>query len=289
LTLQRYKGAMPTRRPPTLPNFKRPPVSEVVLSIQFASLDQLNGPFIGLFWTSLRSQYPSIAEQGEIQPVFETFGTPAAQSIRFQALLSPPMPRFWLQKEGMPDLLQIQRDRLMHNWRRTADDAVYPRYEKLRDRFEREVLKFSKFLDKEGLGRLEINQCEVSYINMIDSVPSGGDLHSSLDEISPLWAGLTTDRVPGDVENSLVQMRYFLNDENEKIGRIHVLMQPAFLPSDLKPVFRVELTARGRPPGSSIEEAFGLLDLERDAVVRTFAAVTTPEMHKLWGRTDAQR
>lgn len=277
-------------RPGHLPNFKKPPINEVVLSIQFASLANLKSPHIGLFWRSVRSTYPDISEQGEVPPVFETFGTPAAQrpTVSFQALLSPPMPRFWLQKEGMPDLLQVQRDRLMHNWRKTAENVVYPRYEKVRARFEQEIKKFSDFLETEKIGKLEVNQCEVTYINLIDSVPGSDDLHTSLDEISPLWSGLTTERAAGEIENSLVQMRYFLNDGNERVGRIHVLMQPAFRQSDLNPVFRVEITARGRPHGTSIVEAFELLDLERDAIVKTFAAVTTPKMHKLWERTDVQ-
>jgi uncharacterized protein (TIGR04255 family) len=280
---------MPARRP-ALPNFKNPPVNEVVLSIQFATLEKLRGPHVGLFWKSLRSQYPDISEQGEIPAVFETFGAPAAQqAFRLQTFLAPPTPRFWLQKEGKPDLLQIQRDRLIHNWRQGPEHPVYPRYENVRTKFEKEVKKFAEFLDKEELGELEANQCEVTYINIIDTVPSGGDLHTCLDEITPLWSGLTSDRVPGDIENTLVQIRYFLSDGDEKIGRIHVSLQPAFQPSDLKPIFRVEITARGKPRGGSMEEAFNLLDLERSAVVRTFAAVTTTEMHELWGRTDAQR
>jgi uncharacterized protein (TIGR04255 family) len=275
-------------RPANLPNFKNPPINEVVLSFQFASLEKLKSPHIGLFWKSMRSQYPDISEQGEVPPVFETFGAPEMQRISFQAFAAPPMPRFWLQKEGLPDLLQIQRDRLMHNWRQMPEPTPYPRYEKVRAKFQREVHKFEEFLKSEKLGKLEINQCELTYINFIEEVPNGPDLHACLELISPLWSGITSDNAPGQMENSLVQLRYFLDDENERVGRIHVLMQPAFRPSDLKPVFRIEITARGRPHGSTVAEAFELLDIEREAVVRTFAAVTTPEMHKLWGRSDAQ-
>ena len=275
-------------RPKNLPDFKKPPINEVILSFQFASLEKLKGPYVGLFWKSLRSQYPDISEQPEVAPVFETFGAPeGARLIAFQAFSSPPTPRFWLQKEGLPDLLQIQRDRIMHNWR-WMPEKVYPRYEKVRSKFEKEVQKFEDFLKAERLGKLDINQCEVTYVNLIENIPSGLDLHGSLEEISPLWSGITSDRAPGEIENSVVQMRYFLDDEGERLGRIHVVMQPAFRQSDLRPVFKVEITARGKPRGSSVAEAFDLLDIERQAVVRTFAAVTTPEMHELWGRTDVK-
>jgi uncharacterized protein (TIGR04255 family) len=286
--VEKTPSSMPNR-PKNLPDFRNPPVNEVVLSFQFASLEKLKSPYVGLFWKSLRSQYPDISEQGEVQPVFETFGAPEVQTrIGFQAFLSPPMPRFWLQKEGQPDLLQIQRNRLMHNWRQTPEPRVYPRYEKIRAKFQKEIQKFEDFLKNEELGKLEVNQCELTYINLIEEVPGGVDLHACLEEISPLWSGITSDQAPGEIENSVVQLRYFLDDGNERLGRIHVWMQPAFRQTDLKPLFRVEITARGRPHGSSVAEAFELLDLERQAVVRTFAAVTTPEMHKLWGRTDVQ-
>jgi uncharacterized protein (TIGR04255 family) len=277
-------------RPKTLPDFKKPPVNEVVLSFQFATLEKLKSPYIGLFWKSLRSQYPDISEQPEVQPVFETFGSPEMmqQRVSFQALLSPPMPRFWLEKEGQPDLLQIQRDRIMHNWRQTPEPSVYPRYEKVRAKFQKEVQKFEDFLAAEDLGTLQVNQCEVTYINLIDEIPTESNLHTGLDQISPLWAGITSDQAPGEIENSLVQMRYLLDDGGERVGRIHVSMQPAFRPLDLKPVFRVDITARAKPRGASVVDAFNLLDVERDAVVRTFAAVTTPEMHELWGRTDVR-
>jgi uncharacterized protein (TIGR04255 family) len=176
----------------------------------------------------------------------------------------------------------------MHNWRQTPTDSVYPRYEKVRAKFQNEVQKFEDFLASEELGKLEVNQCEVTYINLIEEVPDGSDPHANLEEVSSLWAGITSDTPPGEIENSLVQMRYYLNDGTERIGRIHVIMQPAFRQEDLKPIFRVEITARGRPRGSSVGEAFDLLDLEREAIVRTFAAVTTPEMHELWGRTDVK-
>src|ERR1035437_4694270 len=98
-------------RPKTLPNFRTPPVNEVVLSLQFATLDKLKSPYVGLFWKSLRSRYPNISEQPPVAPAFETFGAPEMQrmGISIQALLAPPMPRFWMEKEGQPDLLQLQR------------------------------------------------------------------------------------------------------------------------------------------------------------------------------------
>jgi hypothetical protein len=110
---------VPMKRPRgNLPEFSRPPLSEVVLSIQFASLTELKGIHLGLFWKGFRKQYPDVSEQPPIQTVFETFGVPQTpHAIQLQAFMSPPMPRYWFEKKGEPDLLQIQHDRLVHNWR----------------------------------------------------------------------------------------------------------------------------------------------------------------------------
>src|SRR6266478_6911670 len=103
-------------RPSDLPDFDRPPVNEVILSIQFAALEKMKSAHIGLLWARFRAQYPDVIEQGPINAVFETFGAPPLPGppIRFEQFLSPPMPRYWFEKSGTPDLLQVQQDRIIH-------------------------------------------------------------------------------------------------------------------------------------------------------------------------------
>jgi len=273
-----------------LPDFSDPPVEEVLLSLQFAAITDLKTAHVGVYWEGIRKRYPFTSEQPEVNPVFETFGTiPQTQpNISLQTFMAPPMPRFWFENApGGPELLQIQRDRLMRNWRKGDGKAPYPRYEAIRRSLQQEAQEYSAFLKKENLGELLVNQCEVTYINIVEDLPGKSDLHGALNSISPLWSGLTTDDPPGEVENSLVQIRYILSRNGERVGRIHVSMQPAFRPADFKPVFRIEITARGRPTGSTLKDAFEMLDFEREAVVKTFASVTSTEMHKLWKRNDA--
>ncbi|MGZ8300004.1 MAG: hypothetical protein ACXWU5_06290, partial [Rhodoplanes sp.] len=63
-----------------------------------------------------------------INAVFETFGTPPqpGSAIQFEQFLSPPMPRYWFEKSGTPDLLQVQQDRIIHNWRKQEGELIYP-------------------------------------------------------------------------------------------------------------------------------------------------------------------
>jgi uncharacterized protein (TIGR04255 family) len=274
-----------------LPDFKLPPIDEVVLSIQFATLQGFKSVHAGLFWKSIRSKYPNVAEHPPLQSVFETFGTPPSlPGARIQLMVTPPTPRFWFEKEGKPDLLQLQLDRIVHNWRKREREQVYPRYEAIRGRFEAEVATFAKFLATERLGELRPNQCEVTYINLIE-LPDGEDPQPKLHEITPLWLGPPSTSFPSEFENALIQSQFLLKESGDEspVGRIYVNFQPAVRQTDLTPVVRLEITARAKPRQESITDAFRLLDHERSAVVQTFAAVTTSEMHKIWGRTDASR
>jgi len=71
-------GKMIKRRPADLPDFERPPVTEVVLSLQFASLPGLKNVHAGLLWQHFSTRYPNVEEYPPIAPVFETFGLPTA-------------------------------------------------------------------------------------------------------------------------------------------------------------------------------------------------------------------
>jgi uncharacterized protein (TIGR04255 family) len=274
-------------RPSGLPDFKHPPIDEVVLSLQFASLENFKSTHVGLFWKSIRAKYPSVTEQVPLAPAFETFGTPPAPNVpSVQFHMMPVTPRFWFEKAGEPNLVQLQQDRIVHNWRKREQQPIYPRYEAIRRSFESEIGAFTRFLSTERLGELRPNQCEVTYINIID-MPDGSNPHLRFGDVTPLWSLNPGEPIPGEFEHALLQARFILGDNGKPWGRIYVNFQPGVRQNDLSPVIRLEITARGKPKEETISEALRLLDQERIAVVRTFAAVTTPEMHKAWGRIDA--
>jgi uncharacterized protein (TIGR04255 family) len=275
------------RRTPGLPNFTRPPVTEAVLSIQFAALPAMRTVHAGLYWQSIRTEYPKTSEQGPVPPAFETFGgTPTIPSFQVHALLVPPMPRHWFETESGEHLVQLQPDRIIHNWRQRNLEMQYPRYETVRERFAPEVDKLAALLRNEQIGEIRPNQCEVTYINTI-SLSDGTNPQQHLDRITPLWSGKTNERFLPDSENTSIQTKYVLKRGDAPFGRVYVSFIPAFRAADHSPVLQLEISARGRPTEETLPAAFELLDEERDIVVRTFAAVTTAKMHKEWGRNDA--
>lgn len=271
-------------RPSDLPDFERPPVNEVVLSLQFASLEQLKSAHIGFLWAKLKERYPVVTEHAPIDPVFETFGAPkgALQTqISFQQFTSPPLPRYWFEApEG--SLFQVQQDRIIYNWRRR--ESPYPRYEALREEFAKNLATFEEFLREQDLGSVRFNQSEISYINTID-LPGGDDPHAAIEQVTSVWQKLDTD--DRDLEDVFFRARYLMRKAGDPYARLHVTLLPAVRTATQAHVVRLEMTFRGKPESEDATTAFALLDDGRAAIVRAFAQMTTPEMHKHWGRTDA--
>ena len=58
--------------------FDRPPLNEVVLSLQSESVKGFTTPYSGLFWGRIRDCYPETQTQPPLDPVVERFeGAPA--------------------------------------------------------------------------------------------------------------------------------------------------------------------------------------------------------------------
>jgi uncharacterized protein (TIGR04255 family) len=272
-----------------LPTFRHPPVTEVVLSIQFAACPSLRSVHAGLYWEKIRSDYPRVSEQVAIAPVFETFGgrPPSTPSFQVQTLLAPPMPRHWFESETGEHLVQLQPDRILHNWRQQAS-LEYPRFEAIRPKFAAEVAELEAFFGEEKIGIIQPNQCEVTYINTI-ALPDGANPHENLKVITPLWSGDSSDRYLPELETATIRTAYVLKRNGAPYGRVYVNFVPAFRVADASPVVQLEITARGRPAADTVPAAFDLLNEEHEVVVRTFAAVTSPTMHKQWGRADVDK
>jgi uncharacterized protein (TIGR04255 family) len=220
--------------------------------------------------------------------MFETFGgIRAAPTIQVQTLFTPPMPRYWFERPGEPDLLQLQQDRLLRNWRQAPDNSwVYPRYEPIRDALHKDMEEFQDWLRSEELGEVIPNQCEVTYINII-RLPDASNPHTQLHRISNVWSDKITLPQSQTLEHSNVQLVSVFEHEGKQAGRTYTIFQAAFTQVSSEPVVKLDITVRGKPHGETVPAAFDFLDLAREQVVKTFASITTEEMHKFWERTDA--
>jgi uncharacterized protein (TIGR04255 family) len=278
---------VPFKLPDDLPSFERPPVTEVVLSIQFASIPGFTTLHAGLLWQEFRQEYPKVSEQAPLGPAFETFGAgmPPAMPFRIGTFVVPPAPRYWFESEHGVHLLQLQQDRLIHNWRKLTSEDVYPRYPSIRETFYRELGIVSAFLARENLGPIQPNQCEVTYTNII-VLPDGANPVTHVERITPLWGGWNHDEDLAPLESATLNCRYVMRVSDATICRVYTDIQPAILVADGSAALRMDILVRGKPPEPTVEGAFWLLDAARCGVVRTFDRVTTDEMHVVWGKNN---
>jgi len=272
------------RRPTHLPDYKAPPVNEVVLGIQFAELKQLGSVHAGLFWSRIRSKFTKAAEQPPLPKTFEMFGSDLRMMMTPTMELSPmpPMHRYWFIDEGEAELIQLQRDRLFHNWRKTTSDAEYPHFEAISDSFRQSVRLLEQFLHDERLGTLECNQCEVTYINHI-AVQADEGFSAATKRVFGEWFALDAPAFKS-LEDTAIALKYQISIDGKVRGRLHVSIQPAVQATG-QSLLVMELTARGRPVSDDAEGYLSFMRHAREAIVMKFTKLTSKEMHKAWGRT----
>lgn len=266
-----------SRRKLSRVNFENPPVIEVAVAVQFDAITRLTTPQLGAFWQSLSGEFPRVEEYVARPPTFETFPQQhlPVERLQFQIGGKAPVSRCWFVSEDDSRLIQIQADRFVFNWRKRS--AEYPRYEYVRQQFDKFLAVFRAFVDDHELGEIHPNQCEVSYVNRIDGTSP------DLARVSPLWAGHHTTDFLGEPQSIRTATSYKIQTEgeDEPEGRLHVTQRYDIEPD---PHILLTMVARGAPRPATWEGVSNFLDLGHDWIVHGFLAVTTLEMQDSWGR-----
>jgi uncharacterized protein (TIGR04255 family) len=272
-----------TERPADLPDFANPPVTEVVMGVQFDALEGFLAPHLGLVWSEFKSEFPIVEEHPPLEPVFEMFPSNPNlfAAIKLELITAAQLPRIFFVNQQRTELLQFQRDRLVHNWRKVGEGDQYPRFERMLETFKRGLGRVSEVLNNEKLGAIVPNQCEVSYINQIPAAPDERPFQT-LDRIFGRFSNLSLSDL-GPPEDARFLSRYVIVEKSSPIGRLIVSAEPARRPDGTQ-IVQLTLTARGRPFGPSLQDVEEFLERGRFHVVRAFAQLTSGEMHKIWGR-----
>ena len=260
-----------------LPDFDNPPVVETVLSAQFERLPAMRSVHFGLFWQRVRDRFPSTEDHPTLAPIVEP-ATPPLVELRFEVQETLLLPRLWLLNSAGTEMMQIQNDRFIKNWRKGDENEEYPRYAKtIKPAFERDFREFLAFLADENLGAAKVNQCEVTYVNHIVA----GEGWSNWEEIDKVFTFRMLPPAvpyPGQAEDISFRARFpIVGPTKEWIGRLHVDVQPAIRRSDNKPIYAMNLTARG-----IFGQVYDFFDIGHRLVVKSFEHLTTERMHRIW-------
>lgn len=253
------------------------------VSLQFSNPGVGDAEALGSFWPQIRENYPNLERQAPITAASEDFGFPPPQpSVQFEfgvGSASPPQ-RYWFLSADGHDLVQVQHDRLVVNWRRLATDQPYPRYDHVRDSFCR---VYPVFIDAIGV-QPSVSWCEVSYINEIEAPADSGHGHMELSRVLRLVAQEEIREFRPAPEDTQYQERYILRDgKQEPYGRLYISATPAFRTTTNVPLYIINMLVRGRPQSDSFDSLLDFFDKGRALIVQSFKEITTREMHNRWG------
>ncbi len=268
-----------------LPSYRTPPLVEVVLGVQFEPLPGLGVARLGQYWTTLGSAYPHTRHVAPLTPVFERFGADAFGQgpPGIQIDLGSPLPRLWCIAADESQLVQVQADRFLFNWRRSRDEQLYPRYPILRDRFAEEYEKFAAFVEREALGSVQANQCEVAYINhLVDG--DGWSGFSDLQGKLKLLRSAASSSVLGRPEQVRAEFAFLFPDEHEPRGRLRVRFEQGRRLEDGRNMMALDLSARGAPTSPGIVQVLDFLDMGRSMIVRSFDDLVEEGLQRAWGK-----
>lgn len=268
-------------RPEDLPEFSAPPVVEVVLGLQFEPIRGFRQAHFGMYWEMIREDYPLTVDHGRLETRVEPLeGKRPGPTFQVEMLDSPPTHRTWFMSDDDERLIQLQDDRFIHNWRHRG--GPYPRFERLKEQFWAAFQALGETIDRLELDRPRPRQVEVSYINWIDEHPEtflrpAGESSIDVEGVGPQpelqqWLG-----------------RYSVHSDGVQVGRLTIESKPGARRADdrmetghlLSLTYLAPLAAHSDPDTADEHFARG-----RDAIVRSFAAITDESMHAgdHWGR-----
>lgn len=266
-----------------LPEYRNPPVIEVVCGLTFTPLQRFQAVHIGLLWEQIRSGFPKVEEHPPLTTQVEQLDLPTAPTSEFELMATPPLPRVWFLDEPGNGILQVQRDALLHNWRKLSPEDQYPRFKNVFASFTKHLETFTRFVADNQLGAITPVQCELTYVNHIfpNALWSEG---KSVGVLFPDFAwNDSTKRFLPIYEGSNWRSAFRLPD---RLGRLHANLQLGVLRPTGKALLALEMKARGVTDPNSLERMASWFEVAHEWIVRGFTDMTSERAQKeLWGRT----
>lgn len=260
-----------------LPRYSNPPVVETVIGVQFAPLVGYSSVFAGRFWSiHLGQEWAKSTEAPRIMDQFERFDDKALWTpLTFT--VQPGLPnRVQFTSANEDRMIQIQDSRFILNWRKKADRA-YPTYETLLTEFVALFRKFATFASEAGLGNIEPNGWEVTYVNHIPR----GDLWNSVSDFSKIVPGLSAIGASGfNLETMSADWRYTLPNER---GRLYTSVRH-ILADNISEAMMIQLVVRGGIDPEKQQSLKDGLELGHEAAARCFVALTSSAAQACWGK-----
>lgn len=269
-----------------LPSFGSPPIDEVAIAVQFQGIDHFSLAY-GAFYERVRQHLPTYEEHEPIAVQFETFGRSQEAGPEI-SLESISLRRGWYISADGHELVQLQPNRFVQNWRRLSGVGCYPRFPAIFEQFCENLSILKEVLADLRLEKPLINQADVNYFNNIELL-DGEDYPAAFQRVFgwPEVRGLTNElggfRLEAEACSLNLAIKVYSPDSVTPCARLVATALPAETDSGKK-IVRFQLRFRGPPPhieNNGLEE---FLLIGRGAIVKSFTDLTSAQCHTIWER-----
>jgi hypothetical protein len=266
-----------TTEPQELPDYRQPPVVEIIAAVQFVPLPVFGAPQVVAIGKAL-DDWTVVDVPPSIPPMSE--GPLSASGVGQQAFFgfgAAPI-RAILTSEDGRWTAQIQQDRVAVHERKVEDR---PSFRNVAPKLRDFATRAGQALDAELFGpHHPPDLIEVIYENQISS---GHDCWRDFRELHRVLR-IVRDHAgapPYDkVEQASVGFTYAVTDDGTLLGRLRVIAEPQY-DQDARPMLALRLVSRRFVPDARLDS---VLEAAHADIVRGFTAITTDEMHQHWGR-----
>ncbi len=260
---------MKTTEQPTI-KYENPPINEIVCGIRFDSIQQLRSGHLGVLWQKFKPDFPKIEDRNFVGPVSKEDSENPDQVL---------LPRIWFIHENENELIQVQRNWFLHNWRKTQPDDRYPGYEKVVENFERYLHRFQEFLTEENLGNLVEKEYELTYIDLIPK-GQGWENLGDLEKVFPRLLSLTRQSIlSNDVRSINWQTILGLPDD---LGQLGIAIRSANRVSNSQQLLHIEFKALSNQVNQLRQAWF---EAAHDIITKFFFNLVSDEIQeRFWGR-----
>jgi uncharacterized protein (TIGR04255 family) len=250
-----------------------PPVIETSLGFFIAKIAGWNVLHFGALREHFKHKYP-VTE----------FPPPIIQPIA-----GPPVTLQWSPSESMiplralftdesrTQLVQVQNEFFLHNWRKTDKTTNYAHFEQMLPLFKQDWRTYLEFLRSQQLDKPKVLRCEMSYFNHI---VRGRDWESFEDfpSLFRVWRGFEKGGVFKNLESATFNIAQSIGK-----GKAQIFVSPGVRSLDGKEILQMNVTASTVPNGSEDDELFEALTECHRIALKAFDAFITDESLKKWG------
>ena len=191
-----------------------------------------------------------------------------------------PMPGYWFIADNDVNVIQIQKDAFLFNWRRRGDKQ-YPGFHGIKPTFDRLYGEFEAFLRLEAdVPEVSVDLCELTYLDIIEQCDYWrGPAHTR--NVIPSFSTLLSS-MEDAVDNSFdCSYAYSIADDLVLFIRIRSLVDPQ---RPGQPLLALETKASNQFAGIQKTLTDGWFQRAHDTIIKYFMDMTSEEVQREhWG------